>query len=332
MQSKNKYQVNGGEMEMSVGIILASHGMFAKGILQTSEMIFGKQEKVFVCSLLPEDSPEDLQQQLIAAVDSFDADDEILFLVDLWGGTPFNLANQLVQQQVGGMEIVSGLNLPMLLQAYNERFDSETRVADIAQTLVFEAKEGIRTSAQHSDTKTQPVSKQEGELSMTVNQMGSLGIQHVRLDERLIHGQVATLWIGNLGVTRVMIVDDQVVNDPIAKASLQTAVPGGVKLSILKTASAASRLNEGLYKNQKVMIIAKNIQTIFDLIDAGVPIEKFNLGNSSPKEDTKPITKSVFLSESAIERLQQLETQGITVTAQMVPMEETKSFSQFYGK
>lgn len=67
-----------------------------------------------------------------------------------------------------------------------------------------------------------------------------------------------------------MIVDDGVVNDPIAKASLKAAVPGGIKLSILKTVTAVKRLKEGIYQDQKIMLLTKKIQTIFDLIDAEI--------------------------------------------------------------
>lgn len=162
--------------------------------------------------------------------------------------------------------------------------------------------------------------------------MKELGIKHIRLDERLIHGQVATLWLGNLGVTRAMIIDDGTVADEIAKAGLKTAVPGGIKLSILRTETAAARLKEGIYKDQKVMIIVKNIQTIFDLVDMGVPIKSFNLGNQSAKEDAKQVTNSVYLTQEQIDRLFELEKEGIVITAQMVPMEEPKAFSTFYGK
>lgn len=316
---------------MGVGIILASHGEFASGIKQTGDMIMGTQDKVEVCLLMPEDSPEQFKSRLEAVVAAFEKDDELLFLVDLWGGTPFNQANQLVKEHAGKMEVVSGLNVPMLLQAYSERFIPERSVTDIAKIIISDGKDGIRTSAYQPVKVIESKIKRGGEI-MTDKKMNQLGIQHVRLDERLIHGQVATLWLGNLGATRVMIIDNNVVNDPIAKASLKTAVPGGIKLSILKTDTASTRLKQGVYEGQKVMIIAKEIQTIFDLIDAGVPIERFNLGNASLKEGTIQIKKSVFLTEAAISKLLDLEKQGVLVTAQMVPMEEEKSFSQFYGK
>ncbi|MDP4086384.1 MAG: PTS mannose transporter subunit EIIAB, partial [Bacillota bacterium] len=67
-----------------VGIIIASHGEFANGILQSGEMIFGKQENV--------------KAKMKEAIASFDNQDEVLFLVDLWGGTPFNQANSLFEE------------------------------------------------------------------------------------------------------------------------------------------------------------------------------------------------------------------------------------------
>ena len=81
-----------------VGIILASHGEFAKGILQSSEMIFGKQENVKAVMLMPSEGPNDLKAKMKDAVASFDNQDEVLILADLWGGTPFNQANGLFEE------------------------------------------------------------------------------------------------------------------------------------------------------------------------------------------------------------------------------------------
>ena len=162
--------------------------------------------------------------------------------------------------------------------------------------------------------------------------MRELGIIHTRLDERLIHGQVATMWLGSLGATHVMIVDDQIVKDEIGKAALKAAVPCGIKLSILKTDTAVSRILNGSYTEQKVVIICKNIKTFLKMVDLGLPIRQLNLGNSCQKEGTIQVTKSVFLTPTEIERLEQLEKQGVEITAQMVPMEEPKPFSQLYRK
>ena len=100
-----------------VGIILASHGEFAEGIFQSGSMIFGDQANVKPCILKPSEGPQDIRKKMEDAIASFDQQDEILFLVDLWGGTPFNQASALKDGH-DNWAIVTGLNLPMLIETY----------------------------------------------------------------------------------------------------------------------------------------------------------------------------------------------------------------------
>ena len=98
-----------------VGIIIASHGEFAAGIKQSGSMIFGEQEKVEAVVFMPSEGPEDLQRKLQEAIAKVESE-EILFLVDLWGGSPFNQANKLFEEAPEKRAIVAGLNLPMLIE------------------------------------------------------------------------------------------------------------------------------------------------------------------------------------------------------------------------
>ena len=98
-----------------VGIILATHGDFAKGILQSGSMIFGDQPNVAACTLQPSMGPEDIKNQMEDAIAGFENQDEVLIMVDLWGGTPFNQANGLIAGHEDTWAIVAGLNLPMLI-------------------------------------------------------------------------------------------------------------------------------------------------------------------------------------------------------------------------
>ena len=99
-----------------VGIIIATHGEFAAGIKQSSSMILGEQEKVESVVFMPSEGPEDLYRKLQEAITKLETE-EILFLVDLWGGSPFNQANRLLEESPENRAIVAGLNLPMLLEA-----------------------------------------------------------------------------------------------------------------------------------------------------------------------------------------------------------------------
>ena len=78
-----------------------------------------------------------------------------------------------------------------------------------------------------------------------------------RIDGRLIHGQVANLWAGKLNVSRIMVVDDEVVNNDVEKSGLKLATPPGVKLSILPIGKAAANILAGKYDSQRLFIVAR---------------------------------------------------------------------------
>lgn len=80
-----------------VSIVLASHGDLAAGIKQTGSMVFGDQPSVAVVSLEPSMGPDDFRAKVEEAIASFEDQEQVLFLVDLWGGTPFNQISGLIE-------------------------------------------------------------------------------------------------------------------------------------------------------------------------------------------------------------------------------------------
>ncbi|BDZ30009.1 PTS sugar transporter subunit IIA [Lactiplantibacillus sp. WILCCON 0030] len=104
-----------------LAFVVVSHGEFANGVVNSSYMIFGQQEKVQTVTFKLDEGPEDLTKKLDAALATFDADDQVLFLVDLWGGSPFNAASRIVAEHTDRMGLITGLNLPMLIEAYTVR-------------------------------------------------------------------------------------------------------------------------------------------------------------------------------------------------------------------
>ena len=83
-----------------VGIILATHGNFATGIQQSASMIFGEQPNVAAVTLQPNEGPDDVRKKMEEAVASFEDPEQVLILVDLWGGTPFNQANGIYPESL----------------------------------------------------------------------------------------------------------------------------------------------------------------------------------------------------------------------------------------
>ncbi|MGL4695345.1 PTS system mannose/fructose/N-acetylgalactosamine-transporter subunit IIB [Enterococcus larvae] len=154
-------------------------------------------------------------------------------------------------------------------------------------------------------------------------------IIHARVDERLIHGQVATVWTNTLGAQRIMVVNDSAVKDQMQIGALKMAKPSGVKLSILSKRKAVEKILAGNYDEEKVFLITKDIPDMAYLIDNGVPLKAFNVGNISQKPDSKPIKKSVALTEEDQTIIRTLVESGTTITAQMVPSESDESILNF---
>ena len=108
-------------------------------------------------------------------------------------------------------------------------------------------------------------------------------IVNVRIDDRLIHGQVATVWSQVTRATRIMVVDDAVVKDPVNKEALKMACPSQCKLSILTVEKAAANLCAGKYEGERVFIVAKNPKTIRGIYEKGFHMEAVNVGNMGGK-------------------------------------------------
>ncbi|MEG0240369.1 PTS system mannose/fructose/N-acetylgalactosamine-transporter subunit IIB [Anaerorhabdus sp.] len=146
-----------------------------------------------------------------------------------------------------------------------------------------------------------------------------MAIVHARIDDRLIHGQVATMWTNNLGVTRIMVVDDAAAGDDVLKMSLKLACPNNVALSVLPVEKAAERINANAYEGQRVFLILKSPQTLVRLIQANVKIETVNVGNLTYTEGKIKIANTVAVTKEEIECFNELHKLGVKLTLQLIP-------------
>ena len=151
------------------------------------------------------------------------------------------------------------------------------------------------------------------------------GIVHIRIDDRLLHGQVVAFWSNSLQISRVMVINDEVANDELQKTFLRMVAPANIRTSIL-----SNILNEK-YLGQKVMIIVKNPKDILDLIDLGLEIKEVNVGNMASRKGTIQIKRSVSITNDELENFLELENRGVLLTAMMVP-DEGKNYLRDYLK
>lgn len=99
-----------------IGIVLISHGNFAEGLLDAAEMITGEAEKIACIGLQPMDDIDQLVDRIQDAVDQVNDGDGVLLMVDLFGASPFNAGGRLFLEKKDHLELVTGMNLPMLVE------------------------------------------------------------------------------------------------------------------------------------------------------------------------------------------------------------------------
>ncbi|CAJ1188682.1 PTS system mannose-specific EIIAB component [Companilactobacillus paralimentarius] len=157
-------------------------------------------------------------------------------------------------------------------------------------------------------------------------------IINVRIDARLIHGQVATMWTSSLSASRIMVIDDNIVKSNVQKMTLKTAVPGGVHLSILTTDGAARRIKENQYAGQRVFIIVRDPAVLSKLTDDGVKLKDINVGNISMKQGARQVAKSVAVTEEDVKVFNDLNSKGINLYHQMVPNDKKQNFMKLLDK
>lgn len=154
----------------------------------------------------------------------------------------------------------------------------------------------------------------------------------VRLDDRLIHGQVTVKWAHKVNPDRIIVVNDQVAQDPIAKMTLPLAAPAGVKVSILSVNDAVSEHNSNKWDKEKVFIIVKTPFDALGLVKGGVRFDWLDVGQLGYKEGRKHVTRTVSLSEDEAKALKEVSDMGIKLIYQQLPEDKAVNFLEIIKK
>jgi PTS system mannose-specific IIB component len=140
----------------------------------------------------------------------------------------------------------------------------------------------------------------------------------VRIDDRLIHGQVVTGWLRALGAKRIVIVDDATARDEFLREVLTLAAPQGVPVEVLGLADGAARCLELASSPEPVIVLARSPRTIVALRQAGVPIEVVDLGGMGAGPGKRRLHKTISVSPDDMASLRLLEEIGTRVEIQIV--------------
>ncbi|HFX4863184.1 TPA: PTS sugar transporter subunit IIB [Streptococcus pyogenes] len=326
---------------MGIGIIIASHGKFAEGIHQSGSMIFGEQEKVQVVTFMPNEGPDDLYGHFNNAIQQFDADDEILVLADLWSGSPFNQASRVAGENPDRkMAIITGLNLPMLIQAYTERLmDAGAGVEQVAANIIKESKDGIKAlpedlnPVEETAATEKVVNALQGAIPAgTVIGDGKLKINLARVDTRLLHGQVATAWTPASKADRIIIASDEVAQDDLRKQLIKQAAPGGVKANVVPISKLIEASKDPRFGNTHALILFQTPQDALRAVEGGVEINELNVGSMAHSTGKTMVNNVLSMDKEDIATFEKLRDLGVTFDVRKVPNDSKKNLFELIQK
>lgn len=302
-------------------IVLISHGSMAAGVKESLEMIIGRQEQMHVVCM-PEDSDNiQFEQELLEKMQTLEGD--TLIIADLLGGTPCNVALKHFTDNED-VSIIAGMNLSLVLEAAVSDTASPDDLVTSSRTTLVNAK-NLLNEAKAQEAVT---------LNMAdySEYQGKAKIVNTRIDERLIHGQVAGIWSSSLGTQRIIVANDEAAADDLQKSSLRMACPSAMRLSVIPVAQAAENINAGKYGLQRIFLLFKKPADVLKFIQAGGKLESLNVGNMSYKEGSKEVTKSIKVMPEEENIFQEIAATGVKITAQLVPSEPAIDFMEKLNK
>lgn len=143
------------------------------------------------------------------------------------------------------------------------------------------------------------------------------GILDVRVDDRMVHGIVATSWIPAAKATRAMVVNKRASESDMTRNALKLGTPAGVNLSVLAPEKAIANILNGNYTNQRVFLVGRYIKDIYDLYKGGVKFARVNLGNVTQNVGkTTSLDKTVRVSDEELVMLREMRDADIKITCQ----------------
>jgi len=151
-------------------------------------------------------------------------------------------------------------------------------------------------------------------------------VSHVRMDNRLIHGQILVSWNSHLKISHLIVTNDVVAKDQLQVTLLKAVTPIGAEVSILNIDDCVKYCQSPKADKEGIFIIAKYPEDGWELVNRGLNIPVLNLGNQAFVRGAKKLSNTVFLTESGVKALQKIHNKGIKITCRMMPNEPENEF------
>lgn len=158
-------------------------------------------------------------------------------------------------------------------------------------------------------------------------------INLVRVDDRLIHGQVMQVWSKGHGTNAIFVVDDETASDEFMKDIYESAQStGAMKIKVFSSDEIIEEWNKNQFGDYKLMIVYKNVRDVAKSVAAGVELPFVDIGGLAMKNGTTRIIDSVGLNEKDAESCREIAVHGVEVFFQNIPSSEKVSLADALKK
>lgn len=317
---------------MSIAIIIGTHGAAAEQLLKTAEMLLGEQSNVAYIDFVPGENAETLIEKYNERLTHLDTSKGVIFLVDTWGGSPFNAASRIVTDKEH-YEVITGVNVPMLVETFMAR-DDDPSFDELVALALETGREGVRAlrakEPEAAKPQPKPAAPKAPQAPMSAEDHMKIGL--ARIDDRLIHGQVATRWTKETNVSRIIVVSDEVAADHVRSTLLKQVAPPGVTAHVVDVEKMIRVYNNPAYGRDRVMLLFTNPTDVVRLVENGVNITTVNIGGMAFRQGKTQITNAVSVDEKDIEAFKKLDARGIELEVRKVSSDSRLKMMELINK
>ena len=154
-----------------------------------------------------------------------------------------------------------------------------------------------------------------------------MAIKLVRVDFRLVHGQIVTKWIHTIKADTILVVNDKLANDPFIFSVYQMSAPLGTKVNIVAVDDFIKHWHETKYDETNCMILIKNVDDVYRIYKGGVSFDAIQIGGLGGSASRKAVFGPITLDKTDADRLQEINDSGQRVYFHQVPEDGSAEFN-----
>lgn len=150
-----------------------------------------------------------------------------------------------------------------------------------------------------------------------------------RIDNRLIHGQVATQWSGSVGANLLLVANDAVAGNSLRQGLMDMAAPSYAQTRYWTLDKTISTIHKASPK-QHIFLICETPEDVLKLVEGGVPIKKVNIGNMHMAEGKRQVATSVAVNDEDVAAFRKLRDLGVELEIRRVPQEKAEDIDKLF--